>query len=84
MITEQDRQRRSRYLVWATSSVKAGVSSSVRRMMKPTTTTTTLRKNGIRHPQDSSCSLDSTAASGKNTALATIEPAWVPLRVKLL
>ena len=63
--------------------VNTGVSSSVRRMMNATTTTIADSQNGTRQPQDSSAS-SGIAATGRNTAVARIDPAWVPLRVKLV
>ena len=70
-------------LATAASSRKAGGSSSRRRIIRPTTTTTALSQNGTRQPQLSSCS-SGIAPIGRNTAVAMIRPACVPLSVKLV
>src|ERR1700751_1444442 len=57
------------------------VRSKVRRVMYPTATTTTLSQNGIRHPHDNNWSSGS-LETGRNTAVARMSPAWVPLKVK--
>ncbi len=49
----------------------------------PTPTTMTLRKNGMRQPQDIRASVGR-SASGMKIRVATMRPAWVPLRVKLV
>jgi hypothetical protein len=64
------------------ASSNAGVSSSLRRMIRPAMTTTALSQNGIRQPQDSSWSSGS-APIGRKAAVAMIRPACVPLSVKL-
>src|SRR5450830_1076402 len=64
-------------------SLNAGVSGKVLRTHIPTATTTALKKKGMRHPQNNNCS-SGKAEIGRNTKVAKINPACVPLSVKLV
>ena len=61
--------------LWLPSSVKAGVSSTSRRMIQPAMITTKLSRNGMRQPQLLKASSGMKCASGRKTAAARIWPA---------